>query len=1046
MQASEIEMSAGGAMKKTGAEAPLAQKQGRWSAAAAALGSLQERVPHAGKIRSDAALAVGLTAALAASLGLLQLPDAGLRAPVIWVAESAIAILAAMLVLLHAEWRKQAAALGSLIETRQRLATAVESGSLGVWEWDLEAGRVHCDESWFALLGGERRERSLSTAELEASVHASDLPGLLAAVTDTLKGKTQIFDVEHRVHTLHGDCKWVRSRGTVVKRGRDGRARRVVCVVADIGERVAFAQAQRESRALMLSQEADLLQCLHSGVLHWGNACMVLPQIAELAAKALSAERVGLWYYGEGGNKIVCADSYETASERHYSGMERDAVTLPAGMRETDPGGAMGDEQGHAAANRDEFFVDELVASAPGAMYLPILRSGARIGVLEIERASRAAGWSTEERLYGVMISNLIMLLLERDAHREAQNALQEYDHQLRLMTDSVPALIAYVNAEQRLDFHNRAYYDRFGRTTGQSAIGRPLREILGEPLYRRTRKHVQLALNGTEVSFRSTYRDHDGARHTDLVRLVPRLSEGGAALGFYALLIDVTDQRRSEEKLKEALKQAENAARARDAFLATVSHELRNPLNAIIGFNSLMLDKDCSPEERRRYLGFARDAGQALLTQVNDLLDMAKIEAGKIELESLDFDLALLIESSVNMVRSQAQSRGFEVSTKISGHLSRWVRGDPTRLRQILVNLLSNALKFTEHGSILVSARPSGDRMVEIGVADSGVGIAPDRLEAIFEKFNQAEISITRRFGGTGLGLAICRNLARLMGGEISVESTLGSGSLFRITVPLPAVAAPAAVAAPLRGTRSGRILVVEDQEANAILAKALLEDMGQEVELAANGVEALDRLSQHRFDVVLMDLEMPVMGGLEAARRIRAMASPKSNVPLIAMSASAGASDIARCKAAGMDEHIAKPIGREAIVRALDRWIPERRMKQRNLNAGLADSPVGKLVAMVGHAAAMQVAAAFQAALVRRLDLFRAERLDLPAIKIEVHNLVGISTTLGFDGLTEIAIKVNDRFRHAEPVEELLPRLIAECEAATQVLRTLLKDPVAG
>ncbi len=1030
---------------KTGADASLAQTQGRRFAFAAAPRLLQAGFAHARKIRSDAAPAIGLAAALAAWLGAVLLLDVGPRTAFIWVAGGGIVVLAAVLILLHLALRKQAAALASLTETKQRLANAVESESLAVWEWNVVAGQMHCDQSWFVLTGGEPRERSLTTAELAASVHRSDLPGLLAAVRNMLQGKSECFDYEHRLHTLRGDCIWVRSRGKVVKRGPDGRAERVLGVVSDIGERVALAEAQRKSRTLLLSQQADLLQCLHGAARHWGDACMVLPQISELAAKALSADRVGLWLYGEGGNNIVCVDCYESSSECHCSGMERDAANLPAGMRKPGRDGAIEDEHGPSALNRDGFFVDELVASAPSAMYLPILRAGVRIGVLEIERAGEAASWATEERLYGVMISNLVMLLLERDAHREAQNTLQEMEHQLRLITDSVPALIAYVNAEERLDFHNRAYYARFGRTQ-QSAIGRSLREILGEPLYRRTSKRVRLALGGTEMSFRTSYRTRDGVRRTDFVRLVPHLSEGGGVLGFYALLIDVTDQRQSEEKLKEALNQAEGAARARDTFLATVSHELRTPLNAIIGFNSLMLEKEYPPEERRRFLSFARDAGQALLTQVNDLLDMAKIDAGKIELDSLDFDLPLLIENSVNMVRSQAQSRDIEVGSNISGKLCRWVRGDQVRLRQILLNLLSNALKFTEQGSILVSARPVGDRMVEIGVADSGVGIPPGKLEAIFEKFSQADISITRRFGGTGLGLAICRSLAKLMGGEISVESTFGRGSVFLLRVPLQPTAAPVAVVAPVRRSRTGRILVVEDQEANAILAKSLLEHMGHDVELAANGIEALDRLSQKRFDVVLMDLEMPVMGGLEAARRIRAMAGPTRNMPVIAMSASACATDIALCKAAGMDEHIAKPIGREVLTRTLDHWIPERRMKQRNEIATPADSPMSKLVAEVGHSAAVQVATAFEAALVKRLDLFRAERLDLPAIKIEVHNLVGISTTLGFYELTEIARTVQDRFGQGGPVEELLPQLITKCEAVERVLRGLLRDPVAA
>jgi PAS domain S-box-containing protein len=1021
-KASKVEARLGGVNGKTGSQGTLARNRSRSLGAAA-----------------------GTTSVLAVALGALQLRNNGAHAQFVLLAGGAVVILVVMLVLLQLELRRRAAILGSLAATRQRLAYAVESGRLGVCEWDVKARQVHCDASWFALIGREPRERTLTTADFAAAIPRADLGVLLAALRNVLRGKTQTYDVEHRMYTLRGDSIWVRSRGKVLKRAADGRVQRVLSVAADISERVALSEAQHNSRALMLSQQADILQCFHSGVLHWGNACMVLPQIVELAAKALSADRVDLWYYGEGENELVCAETYQASSESHASGMARDASRLPVDMRKPGFDGAATREEERPVANGGEFFVDELVAAARDAMYLPILRSGARIGVLEIARAGHASGWATEERLYGVMISNLIMLLLERDAHREAQETLEHYDYQLRLITDSVPALIAYVNAQETLAFHNRAYYTRFGQTE-QAAIGRTVRDILGEPLYRRMRKHLRLALDGTEVSFQTTYRSNDGVRRTDLIRLVPHLSNVGDVLGFYALVIDVTDQRRSEKKLQQALNQAESAARGRDAFLATVSHELRTPLNAIIGFNSLMLEKECSSEERRRYLNFARDAGRALLTQVNDLLDMAKIEAGKIDLESIDFDLTLLIDSSINMVRTLAQSRGLLVGSEISANLPRWVRGDPARLRQIVFNLLSNAVKFTEQGSIVVSARPVGAQLLEIAVADSGVGIPHDKLKAIFEKFNQADISITRKFGGTGLGLAICRSLVRLMGGDITVESMLGRGSIFRFTMPLHAGAAAVGVAKPLRGSRTGVILVVEDQEANAVLAKALLEDMGHRVELAANGREALDRLLQQSFDVVLMDLEMPVLGGLEATRRIRAMAEPTRNIPVIAMSASAGASDVARCKAAGMDEHIAKPIAREALMRAFERWIPERRAKQRNAGDSLPGSPISKLVAMVGHSAAMEIAAAFEAALVKRLELFRAQHLDLPAIKTEVHNLVGISATLGFDELTDIARQVDQRFKQGRPVEELVPQLVAKCEAAEQVMRTLLGTPVAG
>ena len=359
------ETARGSATRKTGAETPLAQVRFPWFAAAAVSGTPQETGTRAGQIRPGAVLLAWLAALLAVSLGVLQLPDSALRAPIIWVAGNQIVLFAALLISLYLGWRKQAVILRSLTETRQRLAIAGESGSFGVWEWDVESGQVHCDESWFALVGGERRERSLTSAEMTASVHPADLRGLLAAVSDMLRGKTQTYDVEHRMHTLDGRCIWVRSRGKVMKRGPDGRAQRVFGIVADISERVALAEAQHDSRALLLSQQADLLQCFNIAALHWGDAYVVLPQIVELATKALSADRVSLWYYGEAENAIVCADCYETSSARHFSGTQRDAAHLPAAMRKPESGGAIRDARGRLTANRNEFFVDEIVAAGP---------------------------------------------------------------------------------------------------------------------------------------------------------------------------------------------------------------------------------------------------------------------------------------------------------------------------------------------------------------------------------------------------------------------------------------------------------------------------------------------------------------------------------------------------------------------------------------------------------------------------------------------------------------------------------------------------------
>ncbi|MBE0620073.1 MAG: response regulator [Burkholderiales bacterium] len=869
-----------------------------------------------------------MAGAVAALVGALYLHLTTLREPAIWGIVGATAMLAAALVLLRAERRKRAASVAMLVEAKERLAYAVENASLAVWDWDIRSGQVRFNGLWSTMLGGEPRDSTMTAAQARALVHPADLGDLRARIRSLLRNKSESYDLEHRLRT-QGEYLWVRNRGKVVQRGADGGVVRIIGVVTDISKTVAAAESLRKSRGLMLSQQADVLQFLQEAVRQWGDISVVLPQVTELTAKALRAERVSLWHYDESGSKIVCADQYENSTDQHQSGMERDPSDLPTGMKALDPRSGATDDSWSLAKDRNQFFVDDVVAFAPAAMYLPILRSAKQIGVFEIERSdrvsARAEGWTSEERLFGIMISSLVMLLMEQDAHRRI-----------------------------------------------------------------------------------------------------------------------IADLKRAQREIKDALTRAEEAARARDDFLATVSHELRTPLNAIIGFNTLMLEKACSPQESARYLGFARDAGKALLLQVNDLLDMAKIEAGNIELESIGFDLRELIERSVDMVRGDARNRGLEVQTSISAEVARWVRGDPARLRQVLLNLLSNAVKFTARGSIFIGAALRADGKLEIKVADTGTGIPPDRLGKIFEKFFQSDVSITRQYGGTGLGLAISRSLVNLMRGTLSVESMPGSGSTFFVVLPFDPVAAPALPAAAVRKARAGRVLVVEDQAANAILAKALVEHLGHEVESAENGLEAIDKLTRQSFDLVLMDLAMPVMGGLEATRRIRNLANPMKDVVIVAVSASAYAADIERCKAAGMNDHLAKPIELEALTQILDRWLaPIGEMpakERRSAEAASGDPHIDKLVAAIGLRAVRNVAAAFRSVLPQRLALFRASALEKPAIKVEAHNLAGIAATLGFAQLAEIASEVEHRCETRDPIGELMPELIARCEFAERSLQSLL------
>jgi signal transduction histidine kinase/ActR/RegA family two-component response regulator len=387
----------------------------------------------------------------------------------------------------------------------------------------------------------------------------------------------------------------------------------------------------------------------------------------------------------------------------------------------------------------------------------------------------------------------------------------------------------------------------------------------------------------------------------------------------------NIDKEKRAELALAKARDEAEAANRAKSLFLATMSHEIRTPLNGVLGMTQAMAMDDLSPVQRER-LGVVHASGEALLAILNDVLDLAKIEPGKLELEEIDFDLEEIVRGAHQAFTAQANAKGLEFALDVKGSQG-FYRGDPTRIRQVLYNLVSNALKFTDEGEIRVTARWASETLT-VAVADTGVGIPADRLPLLFGRFAQADASTTRRFGGTGLGLAICRELALKMGGLIQVESAPGVGSIFTLSLPLERVGegrAPSLPAAPEDSETpalSLRVLAAEDNTVNQLVLKTLLHQLGIEPVVVENGAEAVDAWKTQHWDVILMDVQMPRMDGPTATRAIREAeaAEGRPHTPIIALTANVMAHQLADYFAAGMDGHIAKPIEAARLFEALE------------------------------------------------------------------------------------------------------------------------------
>jgi signal transduction histidine kinase len=446
------------------------------------------------------------------------------------------------------------------------------------------------------------------------------------------------------------------------------------------------------------------------------------------------------------------------------------------------------------------------------------------------------------------------------------------------------------------------------------------------------------LLSRGEPVEFVRELRRRDGTLFWCHLRARVVDSDNPADGGTIWIAEDITERRAAEAALAAAKEAAEAASRAKSAFLANTSHEIRTPLNGVLGLARLALEPGVDARRSREYVQRIHDSAQALTAIISDILDLSKIEAGKLTLERTEFDLRAQLDVLFAGYRELAVSKGLGFELAVAGDIPRHVRGDPVRVRQILANFVANAIKFTEHGRVGIDVRCQPGGSVRFAVSDTGIGIDPDARARLFTPFTQADVSTTRRFGGTGLGLSICRQLAELMGGRVDVESRPGAGSTFWVDLPLERAAAPPACQADAADRASAddltgvRVLLVEDNPVNLLIAETLLANWRVEVERAHDGAQAVAAVERADgdFDAVLMDVHMPVMSGHEATAVLRRRYS-KETLPIIALTAAALASEQEQSLAVGMNDFIAKPFDAARLRDVLAKWTVRRRAAAR-------------------------------------------------------------------------------------------------------------------
>jgi len=815
-------------------------------------------------------------------------------------------------------------------EAEWNLKMASEVAQVVFWRLDPQTQALAFEQANLHLLGLEP-DASLTTLQSWAErVHPQDVGLFMQRLQAALQPGDPVFDMEYRMRRADGQFQWVHTKGSVIHRGVDGQPRLAVGASMNITERKQIEQAAHESEARS-RKLATLLRLMADNVpdMIWAkdlDNCYLFANRA-VCRDLLNAEDTA--------EPVGKDDLFFARRERQRHAENPQWHTFGELCQDTDK----------ATLERGAYSVFEEFGNLKGRpTYLDVHKAPFLDEQGQVIGTVGSARDITERKQTEAELARHRQHLEELVEQRTTQ--LMTTEARASRILDSAADGLYGVGADGRITFINHAACCMLGYTAEQ-ALGQRAHELFhhsrpdGRPYPASECAADQDWRAGTEMrADDETYWHADG--HAVPVALASHpISEKGKIVGAVVSVVDVSAQRAAAVARERALVAAENLARARSEFLANMSHEIRTPMNGVLGFAQIGMRNHQDPDKARNAFEKIIGSGHQLLGVVNEILDFSKIDAGELRIEATEVSVDDALQGALQLVAERARAKGLDLHLVKAASLPPQCICDPLRLTQVLLNLLTNAVKFTETGSVTLSAARQGEQLV-FSVADTGIGMTADQLGYVFNPFQQADGSTTRRFGGTGLGLAICKRLLELMHGEIRVRSSPGAGSVFEARLPyvplLPPVLPvlrgdapsepPAALAdKPLAGLS---VLVAEDDVINQMVLEVNLADHGARTVLVGDGAEAVERVradGPDAYDVVLMDIQMPVMDGFEATRRILELAP---DLPIIGQTAHAFNEDRDRCLAAGMTGFIAKPIDTLALTRLVLQLLQARKARK--------------------------------------------------------------------------------------------------------------------